>query len=96
MEYIGIGVGIVVAIISYLLTQKDKKQGEEIDYLKREVEQGKTNLVNLQLHIAGEHYKAQTIDYKFAQIDVSIKEGFREIREDIKALASEIHGGKGQ
>lgn len=92
MEYLSIALGVGFSIIGYLLSQKDKKQGDEIDALRREVEKGKSDFINLQLHIAGDHYKAQTIDFKFAQIDVSIKEGFKELREDIKALATDLHG----
>lgn len=92
MEYLSIAIGVGFSVIGYLLSQKDKKQGEEIDSLRREIQQGRADFISLQLHIAGDHYKAQTIDFKFAQIDVSIKEGFKELREDIKALAVDIHG----
>ena len=41
---------------------------------------------NLQLHIAADHYKATTIDQKFQHVEMSIKEAFREVRDELKEI----------
>lgn len=78
--------GLIFSVIGWLLSNKDKKQAEEIKSLELEIVNLKLEHHNLQLHIAADHYKATTIDQKFNHIEMSIKEAFREVRDELKEI----------
>ena len=96
-SYLVFGLGIIFGVIGWLLTNKDKKQGEEIAELKRQHKDDVDTLYKLhhadaaklqefELEIARNHYPKPELDQRFSQLDATIKDGFRGLGMDIKEM----------
>lgn len=66
----------VVAVLWYLLKQKDNKQQEELNSLKSKHEDNVKMLQELRLHVAEGHYKKAELDSKFDKLDKTISTSF--------------------
>lgn len=83
--------GIIFSVIGWLLSNKDKKQGEEIAKLFVLHDDDSKELMRLQLEIARNHYPKSELDVRFAQLDATIKEGFKDLGSDIKEMTKALH-----
>lgn len=83
--------GIVFSVIGWLLSNKDKKQGEEITKLFALHDEDSKELMQLRLEIARNHYPKSELDVRFAQLDATIKEGFKDLGTDIKEMTKALH-----
>lgn len=87
-------IGIVVGVISYLLSKTDKAQEdkiaaqqESIALLWRKHDDDAAALAALRLEIAKEHYLKHELDARFQQLDSTFREGFNGLRTEFKELA---------
>lgn len=88
-EWVTIGLailGIFGGVIGWLLSRKDDAQEREIETLKKNLEaafsasdKNEAELNAFKIQIAGEHYKARTIDEKFDKLETTFKDGFKEM-----------------
>ena len=88
-EWVAVGValfGSLTVVIGWLLSRKDDAQGKEIDTLKTNLaaafsasDKNEAALNEFKIQIAGEHYKARTIDEKFDKLETTFKDGFRDM-----------------
>lgn len=83
--------GTIFSVIGWLLSNKDKKQGEEITKLFALHEADSRELMQLRLEIARNHYPKSELDVRFAQLDATIKEGFKDLGTDIKEMTKALH-----
>lgn len=97
MEWAFGGVSLLFGVIGYLLSQKDKRQGEEIAEIKATCRADIENLYRLhhadheklseyKLLVAQNHYTQPQIDFKFQQLDNTMREGFRILSADLKEM----------
>lgn len=97
MDFLQWGVTALFGIIGWLLANKDKKQGEEIAELKNEFKKEVETLYRLhhldeeklaeyKLIVAQNHYTQPQVDFRFQQLDNTMREGFKELSADIKDM----------
>ncbi len=84
------GLSLVFGVVGWLLAAKDKKQAAEIDKLFAMVKEESEKRAALQLYIAGKHYERHELDSKFDKLDSSIKDGFTNLRQDMKEMMKEL------
>ncbi len=84
-------ISFVFAIIGWLLSNKDKKQAEEIDTLFKLHKEDADKLSALQIYIAGQHYERKDLDLKFDKLETSISKGFDGLREDVRDMTKALH-----
>lgn len=77
----------VVAILWYLLKQKDDKQAAEIKLLFQKHDQDANALQELRMQIAEGHYKKQELDYKFDRIELAITNSFSNLATKFDKLS---------
>ncbi len=82
--------GLVVALLQYLLAQKDAKQAAEIAKLFELHDRDVIELQNLRLHIAGKHYEAQTVDAKFDKLENAFNQGFKNLGDKFDHLSETL------
>lgn len=82
---------LITGIIGWLLSRKDEQQAKEIATLYRLHEEDSAKLEALQREVDREHYRKNELDSKFDKLDVSIKEGFAGLREDMKEMMTSFH-----
>lgn len=90
----------LVAVVWYLLRQKDARQEEAIQALWREHDKDKGDLQALKLQIAKEHYSKSELDVKFDKLEGIFQEGLKDLGRKLEALTDTInkhinHGDKG-
>lgn len=83
--------GIVFSIIGWLLSNKDKRQGEEIAKLFLLHDEDSKELRRLEREIDKDHYPKSELDIRFDKFDASVKEGFKSLSADIKELTKTLH-----
>lgn len=88
------GLGVLFGIIGWLLARKDDAQEKEIVTMKKyfeavftKLDANANNLADFKTYVAGEHYKARTIDEKFDKIETTFKDGFREMGTKLDKVA---------
>lgn len=97
MEWIFGGISLLFGVIGYLLSLKDKRQGEEIMEMKTNYKADFENLYRLhhedeeklaeyKLVIAQNHYTQPQVDFRFQQLDNTMKDGFKELSVDLKEM----------
>lgn len=79
-------IGIVGALVSYLLQQKDAQQQRDIQDLYRKHEADASALQRLELHVAGEHYKRNELDSRFDRLEESVRSELRDLGKKIDIL----------
>ena len=84
-------ISFVFAIIGWLLSNKDKKQAEEIDKLFQLHKEDADKLSALQIYIAGQHYERKDLDLRFDKLETSISKSFDALREDVRDMARALH-----
>jgi len=94
MEYsviVAPAIMIITGIIGWLLSRKDDQQAKELATLYRLHDEDSAKLETLQREVDREHYRKNELDSKFDKLDVSIKEGFAGLREDMKTMMASFH-----
>ena len=66
----------VVALLWYLVKQKDEKIDKALQTLWVKHEEDAAELQHLKVQIASDHYKKMELDFKFEKLDNTIKESF--------------------
>lgn len=84
------GGAVGLALIQYLLIQKDNKRTEEIQKLFALHDADAQELLALRLHIAGKHYEAQTVDAKFDKLENAFNRGFKDLGEKFDHLSETL------
>lgn len=91
--------GIVASIVGYLLAQKDKQQGEEINEVKSNIttlfhkhDIDADALQELRVQIAAKHYERPELDKKFDKLETTVKEGFNQLGARIDKLSEALNG----
>lgn len=79
--------GVLIAIVGWLLSNKDAKQAKEIDLLFKKHDADAQALADLKLEIAKEHYLKHELDQRFQQLDSTFREGFRELKTSFDELS---------
>jgi len=80
-------IGLVFSIIGWLLSNKDAKQAEEIKLLFKKHEDDVTELTNLRIKIAEQHYQKPELDAKFSDINKTLEKGFAGLEASIKEMS---------
>jgi hypothetical protein len=91
----------VIAVLWYLLRQKDSKQEKDFDEFKKKHEedikllwekheQDANALVQVQLQLAGNHYQRDELDRRFDKLEHAIKSGFEFLGREIKGLTNSL------
>lgn len=80
-------VALLVAVLGWLLANKDAKQANEIALLFKKHDDDAKALADLKLEIAKEHYLKHELDQRFQQLDATFREGFHGLRAEFKELA---------
>lgn len=83
--------GLVFSVIGWLLTNKDKKQEDEIKLLFKKHDEDEKELTNLRIKIAENHYQKPELDAKFADINNTLKEGFAQLDKSIKEMSKSFN-----
>jgi hypothetical protein len=78
---------ILIAIVGWLLANKDAKQAQEIALLFKKHDEDAAALASLRIEIAKEHYLKHELDSRFQQLDATFREGFNGLRAEFKDLA---------
>jgi len=93
--------GIVASIVGYLLAQKDKQQGEEINEIKAHIQTlfnkhdvDADALQNLRVQIAAKHYERPELDAKFDKLETTVKDGFTAIGARLDKLNDALINGR--
>lgn len=95
-------ISVVFGVIGWLLSDKDRKQGEEIaemrakhekerDELFRLCHKTKDDLADFKQKIAENHYPKHELDQRFSQLNETIHKGFNGLSTDIKELVREMN-----
>lgn len=87
-EYIMVGVGIVVSILGWLLSQKDEKQGKEIATLFALHKEDSEKLARLELVIAKDHYEKPEVDRIVNNLKGFLDERFDRIEKMVEKRTS--------
>ena len=86
-ELLLLGVAGIFAVLWYLLRQKDSKQERDISKLYELHHADENKLHDFELEIARNHYPKNELDTRFAQLDATLKEGFKSLGADFKEMA---------
>jgi hypothetical protein len=78
---------VLVAIVGWLLANKDAKQANEIALLFKKHDDDSAALASLKLEIAKEHYLKHELDSRFQQLDATFRDGFKGLTSEFKDLA---------
>ena len=78
---------VLVAIVGWLLANKDAKQANEIALLFKKHDEDSAALAALKLEIAKEHYLKHELDSRFQQLDATFRDGFSCLTSEFKDLA---------
>ena len=79
--------GVVVALIGYLLRQKDAEQGSKIDLLFSKHDNDAAALQELRLQIARDHYQKEELDARFARLEAAFQKGFDDLGRKFDRLS---------
>ena len=72
-------IGGLVAVISWALKQKDEAQGRQITALWTKHDEDAKALAELKERIAREHYLKHELDSRFESLELSFREGMRDL-----------------
>jgi len=81
----------IIAVLGYLLSQKDAKQAEEIALLFKKHDADVAELIQLRIQIASNHYERGELDRKFDKLDATITAGFQDLGRDIKDMTKALN-----
>jgi hypothetical protein len=79
-----------VAVLWYLLRQKDDKQAGEIQLLFKKHDQDAEELKQLRLKIAEDHYKRGELDTRFDKLEGTIKSSFGDLGSKFDKLSEAL------
>lgn len=88
--FIQIGVGVVIAIIGWLLRNKDAAQEKQISELWDKHNDDAKALNDLRVQIAQNHYVKHELDQRFDKLEMAFREGFRELGDKFDKLAERL------
>ena len=77
-------------VLWYLLLQKDSKQQKDIELLWTKHDSDVTELQQLKLQIASQHYVKAELDQKFDRMDTSMRSGFKVLSEKVEQLSKTL------
>lgn len=83
--------GVVFGAMGWLLSSKDKKQGDDIDTLYSLCHAQQKELSEHKLKIAENHYPKHELDQRFQQLNITLAEGFRGLSSDVKEMTKMMH-----
>ncbi len=93
--------GLVASIVGYLLANKDKQQGDEINEIKGHITTLFTKhdldadaLQNLRVQIAAKHYERPELDAKFDKLENTVKDGFNALGVRLDKLNDALINGR--
>lgn len=97
-ELVMAAVGVVVAVIGYLLARKDAHQEKQIEALWEKHDQDAARLQDVELDIAKRHYVKDELDARFGQLDSSIRTGLDTLGAKFDKLTEALihRGANGQ
>lgn len=95
-------VGAVLSVMGYLLSSKDRKQGDEIVAIKTELKSDTASLFNLchknkdeisafRLSVAENHYPKHELDKRFEQLNSTISKGFEGLSQDMREMTKTMN-----
>lgn len=95
-------VGAALSVMGYLLSSKDRKQGEEIVAIKTELKSDTSSLFNMchknkdeisafQLRVAENHYPKHELDKRFEQLNGTISKGFEGLSQDMRDMTKTMN-----
>lgn len=101
MDFLLWGIAALFSVIGWLLSNKDKKQGEDIAELKAECKkeidtlyllhhEDEAKLAELRLMIAQNHYTQPQVDLKLQQTTDAMRDIYKSLSADIKELSIDI------
>lgn len=99
LTYAGL-TAILIGLVGSLLSNKDAKQGQEIELLFKKHDEDAAALAALRIEIAKEHYLKHELDDRFRSLEQAIKESSATLGTQFDNLAKTlvahlIEGGKG-
>ena len=77
-------------VLWYLLLQKDSKQQKDIELLWTKHDSDVTELQQLKLQIASQHYVKAELDQKFDRMDTTMRSGFKDLSEKVEQLSKTL------
>lgn len=83
LDYISLVPAAVMAVLWYLLRQKDSKQEKEITTLFKLHRDNEQAITNLRLLIAQEHYPKRELDIKFDKLETAIVSGLDKLNMNL-------------
>lgn len=95
-------IGVFFSVIGWLLADKDKKQGKEIEANKIASERDIENIYKMchnltkdlaafQLKLAENYYPSHELDKRFEQLNGTVERGFGAISTDLKEVMKAVH-----
>lgn len=80
----------VIAVLWYLLQQKDSKQADEIKLLFDKHDSDVKQLEELKLKIAENHYQKIELDAKFHSLETATRDGFTDLGKKFDRLSDAL------
>lgn len=97
-DFILLGVAGVCTVLWFFVRQRWSKQEQDFaEYKAKQSEETRLlwemhhkdagKLIDLELHIAKEHYLRGELDQRFNQLDTTFREGFKEMTREFRTLS---------
>ena len=87
------GVSALLIVLWYLLQQKDAKQQKDIELLWTKHDADATELQQLKLQIASQHYVKTELDSKFDRMEEAFRTGFKDLGAKLDHLTTALLKG---
>lgn len=81
-------VGMVLALVGYLLKRKDEEQEKLIEDLYNKHNTDAERLHQVELKLAADHYVKSELDTKFDKLELVISTGFRDLNAHLEVLCA--------
>lgn len=82
--------GLIFSVIGWLITDKVKGLQETNRVLFTKLDAANKSIADFRIEIAKEHYPKPELDFRFSQIDLSIRNGFHEMANKFDDLAKAL------
>ena len=84
------GLGALMAVLWYLLKQKDEQNKKDIALLWQKHDEDVKALAKLELSIAGDHYRRDELDRRFDKLEQTFAAGFDKFVAQMEAMSGEL------
>ncbi len=87
LTYAGL-TSLLIGLVGWLLSNKDAKQGHEIELLFKKHDEDAKALADLRIEIAKEHYLTHELDARFQSLQDTVKEEMRRLGGQFEHLTN--------